>query len=492
MVRVYPWKSNYRYYEGFVSDAERLFAVQGAECPRVPFFSYVPQYSQMSRAQLEWYLWWRGNLRRGVLLDTDYSYVLLYVYELINLSDRIDPTKVRDMLCRVWIHYRDTFHQLDSYLPEWICDCCLLHGLTPPQLDTPAQLTAAMSHCTLKEFYVPARGADGNLRALLAFCSNYDYRKSKFCVGEHVALFDRSVLGVLREITERTGSDGKLFATVRMDDSKLQRDAYTGALCSYRIKRRIEVEYCSFSRSHELRYLITDVVKYTENKLRAALGIRSRLGIYALPTSIRELIDAYLDPLLPKRTRTSERGVEESAEYEKLYDLPRKAFSLHDAAEIERTSWDTTERLIEAFEEEGGAVSDAIVSEQTPEGTRASQEDGSSSDSDGLAPTVSPHDAFSVGEPTVAPLIDAASEDPTALREAFSSYRTLLCAVRDADFAAQSRVAAGSGKPLEVIVDEINELAADLTGDILLEESDCGFAVIEDYRPLLLTLTGDE
>ena len=46
-VRIYRWKSDYRYYESFVRDAVRLYAIKGVECPRVSFFSYVPQYSQM-------------------------------------------------------------------------------------------------------------------------------------------------------------------------------------------------------------------------------------------------------------------------------------------------------------------------------------------------------------------------------------------------------------------------------------------------------------
>ena len=67
-VRLYRWKSNYHYYEEFVRDAVRLYAAVGHECPPVAFFSYVPQYAQMSRPQLEWYLWWRTNVRRGVYL----------------------------------------------------------------------------------------------------------------------------------------------------------------------------------------------------------------------------------------------------------------------------------------------------------------------------------------------------------------------------------------------------------------------------------------
>ena len=349
-VRLYRPKSTYRYYEGFVRDATRLWKVKGESCTHTPFFSYVPQYVQMNRAQLEWYLWWRENFRQDRFLTTDYSYLLLHAYEIINLSDQIDPLQGQTALCKLWVHYRETFHQLDAYLPEWICDYSLIHRLPPPELLTGALLVAAMSHCALKEFYVPTAGEEGFVRALLIFCSNYDYHKSKFCTPENEKLFDRMILGVLRELTQKTDRDGKLLATVGMDHSRMVRDAYTGALCAYPLKKKIALEYHSFSCSHELRYLVTDAVKYTENKIRAALGVRSRLSIYALPTQIRTLIDVYLEPRLPKRESVHAKQEREAAEYEKLYDLPRTPLSAARAAEIERLSWDTTERLVEAFD----------------------------------------------------------------------------------------------------------------------------------------------
>jgi hypothetical protein len=36
------------------------------------------------------------------------------------------------------------------------------------------------------------------------------------------------------------------------------------------------------------------------------------------------------------------------------------------------------------------------------------------------------------------------------------------------------------------IVDSINEIAADVIGDVLIEDGDDGYAVIEDYREYLL------
>ena len=467
-VRIYPWKSHYRYYEGFLHDAEKLWSVQGAECPRVPFFSYVPQYSQMNRAQLEWYLWWRTGVRRGQFADTDYSYLLLYAYELINLSHKIDPTDIQRALCDLWLAYRNTFHQLDSYLPDWICDHSLIHRLTPPASCTGEHLSAVMAHCALKEFYVPSGGEDGYVRALLAFCSNYHYRKSKFCTGEHTALFDRVIMGAVKEVSAKMSVDGKLFAAAKMDDSRLLRDAYSGALCAYPIKRRIEVEFCSFSRSHELRFFITDVVKYTENRIRAYLGVRSRLTVYALSSEVRALLDSYLDGVLPRRSPTAKKA-EEPAEYEKLYDLPKHELSLSNAAEIERVSWDTTERLVEAFTEKESEKSHPA---EIPPQTEAT------------------HPTQSI------PVPPSVCNDPTVVESDFihtvAVYLPFLRAVSESDGVGQRSAAQALGLPAEVVADEINALAADHFGDILLEEGENGFAVIEDYREELeILLSGN-
>ncbi len=453
-VRLYRWKSNYRYYESFVRDAVRLLKVKGQECAHVPFFSYVPQYGQMSRAQLEWYLWWRENFQNGVCLDTDYSYVLLYAFELINLSGRLDAERSQSLLCRLWVHYRATYRQLDSYLPEWICDYSLIHRLPPPGSISGSLLSEVMSHCNLKEFYVPSGGEDGYLRALLAFCSNYDHHKSKFCTEERVEVFDRVVTEALRAVTRHLSRDGQLFSVAGMDDSKMVRDAYTGALCSYRAKRRIEVEFCSFSRSHELRYFITDVVKYTENKLRAAWGIRSRLSVYALSAPIRELLDATVERLMPKRVQTvTKTNTDTEATYEKLYELPRKELSLSDAAEIERLSWETTERLVEAFED----------SDETPKTVPASP-----------LPTPMP----CMSDETV-------TDDSDALKSAMRPYLVFLQAVYDGNSAGQITAARDANLPIEVLADEINGLAAEHMEDILLEENDGIYSVIEDYREIL-------
>ena len=51
---------------------------------------------------------------------------------------------------------------------------------------------------------------------------------------------------------------------------------------------------------------------------------------------------------------------------------------------------------------------------------------------------------------------------------------------------AQREFANAQGMMVDAIVDRINTVAGDMLGDILLEECDDGYAVIEDYLEILI------
>lgn len=451
-VEIFPLSPGKTYFAEFRRTALALSGRHGdPDAKPVPFFSYVPQYDQMTAAQLNWYLCLRDSIRQGLYPKTDCSYLLLLAYEIINLAQDYDTGCGQAILVCIWQNYRAEHPKLDRYLPEWICDYSLIHRLPPPELPHMERMEI-MQHCQLKEFYVSG-GADGYLRALLAFASNYDYRKSKFCTPETLPLFDRVIPAVLTAVMERLSPDGKLFALAHMDDSLKLRIAYEGALCASECSRKLNVSYCSFSRSHELRFLITDLVKYTENKLRARLGVRSRMSVYALPGEVREMIDAVCDPLLPKKDPAAHQKKTEPPAYEKLYDLPSLPLDPDRAAEIERTSWDTTERLVEAFNEQDD-IPDAV---ETP------------------APA--------------SPIPPAPPEKGQT--SPYARYRRFLTAVRNADNAGIRAAAQALGTLPDALADEVNELATEDFGDILLEDGGDGWRVLDDYRDLLNTILSD-
>ena len=113
------------------------------------------------------------------------------------------------------------------------------------------------------------------------------------------------------------------------------------------------------------------------------------------------------------------------------------AFSADNAEKIEMASWDTTKLLVETFEEEEKEI--AVVEEKT---------------------TVQDSDL------------------KTALGERFE----YLLAVLEGDKKKQREIT----QMPDAIVDEINEIAADILGDIIIEEDDDGgYRVIEEYREVI-------
>ena len=499
-VRVYGWQTGYHYFDSFVEDALRYDAMKPPRTAQMAgFFSYFPQYTQLSRRAEAWYLFWREYVRQGQYPDTDYAYILLYLFELINLpvEQTSQAVERRDAMAKVWVAYRKPYPQLDHYMCEWLCDYCLVHGLTAPvDLLAPA-LDAIISEARLKEFYLSAavrlpegEGADDTALAtagiLMRHCCQYDYRKSKFAGGEHKKLFDSTIPAAVAHVLPLLlGANGQKPVgkpAITMLDSTVTRDAFVGALCSYRNKRRIEVEYTSFSRSHELRFLMGDMVKHVENRLRSWIGVRSKLSVMSLPIPLRDALDAYLAPLEPPRSAipVKKKEVERPA-YEALYDLPRKEVSLLDAEAIEAQSWETTKILVEAFgdgQNENGAAPERIVE---PAPTAQIVEPAPAEKFAGAA---EPTKFAGAAEPTSPAEPAAPSPSPLA------PYAAFIKAALDGDPTALKTAAKTLGKMPDALAEEINGLTTDgEIGDMILEDDGMGgYTVIEDYRDAVLEM----
>lgn len=469
-VRIYRWQTEYTYYEAFCRHAAKLASFEGTPCEEVDFFSYMPQYTQMDRAQLSYYFWWRTNFKKGVVLPAAYSYLLLYLYELINLPD-LDPHVGQGQMLSLWLSYRGRYPKLDTLVREWICDYSLLHHLPPPKLPT-QQYGELLSGCRLREFFVPPRG-DALKSAVLLFCNNYDFTKSKFYRPDTKEHFHRVLGGAVDVALAYLHAEHGERLTDSNGISTLRRDAFQGAICSYRNKRRIEVDYTSFSHTHELRYIITDVLKYAENALRGVLGVKSRLTVYSVSVPLRARLDAYLAGALPPRRP---RGVGarpvEIPVYERQYDRPHVELSLSRAAEIEQESWQTTKRLVEAFGGEQHEESPQTVREKCQSEQKSTETVRETAEI--FSPR--PQPALQGGDKAKALL---SANDPW--EERLGALVEFLPLCQASDRAAQRDFALSHRMMLDAIADKINTVAGDILGDILLEEVDGAYVLIPDY-----------
>ncbi len=443
-VRIYDMPSQYRYYEEFYKTAKSLRERKVDSAEYYPFFSYVPQYDQLNEKQLDYYLYFRGKAEKGEFVRADLSYVLLYAYEIINLGEYIDTKRGQAMLYSLWVEYGKQYPKLHKQLIEWLCDYSLIHKLSPPK-DVDIHTVADVS--ALKEFFVTQSGNDYTDYAeiLLAFSSSYDYRKSKFAIGENKVLFDEHVIAALAACVKHLSS-GSILSGLGFCDSTLPRDAYAGALCCYNAKKKIEIDFCSFSRTNELRYIVGEIVKYSENKIRAHIGVKSRLSCYLLDNDLKAIIDAYFSRTLVRYNRP--RRNEKREEYEALYDLPKAPLSLSGAKLIEEQSWETTRKLVEAFECNENIEKTEIIE---PVDTAKEKTEKSNEESDSLS-------------------------------DALGELYGFALAVYTNDYEAQRREAQRLGKMPDSIVDSINERSFDFFGDILIEDNGEGLEIVEDYR----------
>lgn len=475
-VKVFAWPSQYRYYQDFCRDAAKYLSYEPtAETVQpVPYFSYVPQYSQLSREQKEYYFYWRREFRRNHVLPIEDSYLYLYLYEIINTAgEETPPEEGLRMLYRVYRAFAGENPRLARLLAEWICDYSLLFRLGVPPEERSEPYFHTLYHAVLKEFYMrsPTEGVEGYADLLLDFCTAYDYKKSHFYKDANRDYFDRYLPGALAACVRQFSSERRIFSETGLRDSHMVRSAFEQALCSYRVRCRIEVDYASFSRSHELRYIVSDILKYTENRLRGFLGIKSRLTVYSLSTEMRKCIDAYCDASFPRKPVLDRRPkpAEPVQAYERLYDLPPSPLSLSNAAEIEKSSWEITRRLTEAFSD-GESVE--IEAER---------------DAVDFALSAEPQETVEVPAASAPP--QDADDETDELSVLLGGDYPFACAAYRGDAAAQYAIAREKGEMPDLIADRINELCAEALGDILLEEDGGAYAVIEDYRNLFPVTT---
>lgn len=431
-VTIRRFADRFDFYGSFRKAALIYYDYRTEKCDFAPFYSYMPQYSQLTSEQKNYYFYWRDSLRHGKYLKSDYSYLYLYVYEILNLPDKIPPKEGLLLLTDLWREYRVSLPRIDAYLSLWVEDYCLVYDLSCPTEKIRPFISEAIAASGFKEFYLSgvAETGEAGVDSVLAYLSDYDWRRGKFSGGENSELYKTHMLSAMRRILSFMDLGDSYGGG---ESAILKRDAFAHSLCTHAVKCKLEIEYSPLGRSTEIRAIITGAVRYTENKLRALFGIKSRLAVKGLPQIYSGIIDRYFRELLIEAER--KRAVRELPEYERLYDAPSGELSFTGADEIELASWSITKRLVAEeedapFVEEGIALSEDITLPTETEETVAD-----------------------------APDYGLSKEDILAILDIMSG--------RKIDDSTAER---------------INEAFADGFGDVILQHDGEGYRIIEDYE----------
>ena len=428
-VRLYKRENKYSFYSSFREDALRYIEYPSQPAEPVPFFSYIPQYSQMTPSQLGFYFYFRDKANAGEFLPADISYFWLYIYEIINLPDVIEASLGVKRMCQAWGAFRSKNPKIDKYMTVWLADYCLVNGCPCPFEDIAPFLPAILEHAGFKEFYL-GHAVEMNaygVHTLLSLASSYDWMKSKFVLGlsgedkNHILYALVPVVKSIYNSVSVYGQEERIFT----------REAYSGSLCGHNIKCRIEAIYHSFSHSPKLTDAITVALKYAENQMRILHKQKSRLTVgESLSEEHKAMIDAYFAPLFGARDQRERKS--HAPAYERLYDAEEAEVSLTSALAIENASWENTRRLVEEEQTEEVAVP---IEEQ------------------------------------------AQSSEDTSQNDTSVAFLTMLLSqgTVPADFETVS------------LCESINDMFLEELGDIVIEIGEDGCTLIEDYREDIIT-----
>ena len=344
-VTIVRWIDKYDFYGNFRKAAILYYDYKTDKCDFAPYYSYMPQYSQLTIPQKQYYFYWRDMVRRGKFIKSDYSYLYLFVYEILNLPDKLPPKEGLDMLCKLWREYRNDLPKIDSSFAAWIQDYCLVHELHCPMDQISEFIFDVISASSFKEFYLSEIGiaGDAGTDAMIAYLSDYDFRKCKYRTPENKEAYTKYMLSAMSiVIFALMNREKPVYDSSRV--AVIERDAFPRSLCTHAVKCRLKIKYTPLSQDVKLRSIVTMAVRYTENKLRAHLGVKSRLAIKDLPEEYKCLIDGYFNSLTSEKSERIKK--ENIPEYEALYDAPKEALSISGADKIEQESWQTTARLV--------------------------------------------------------------------------------------------------------------------------------------------------
>ena len=444
-VTVKSWPVGHGFYEKFARDAILSHQKRGSRAPHVPFFSYIPQYSQLNAAQWAYYLYMKECARAGVCLaDADFSYVILYIYEIINLEGTVTPEEGGILLAAVWSLYRRIHPMLDKYMSEWMADYCLMYALPMPKVLLPIIAEIARGS-TVKEYYAEAalKNAPGEMgRLLRASLSDYDPMRSRYASKyENFASLTEEVFD--SAASEQSSDMSGVFSESYRRRMTVTRDAFCGSLCASSVKKKIVLELDTPFRSPDTRRAVTEMMKGAENIVRSRLGVKARLAAPALAGKSAAVI-----------ART-----EEERAYLSFYESPAEELSCDAAYRIESDSWRNTELL--TAEELAEADECDVVS---VEGALSGGDDEPCEKMEFLPQET--ENITSEGDSLSAVLGE-------------SLYTLLRTAADGGSFAAACR---NAGVFADDAARRINEFAMDIIGDVVLESDGTDYVFVEDYR----------
>lgn len=476
------------------------------------FSAYFPTYTLMSLPQRLAYLSWRTRWRRGERAPAPVSFAFVHLYELLNGApdpgDDPSPAELYGAIDSFWEDYRTIDLTLDRYVPQWLDDFVVYHGLPREWIrprTTPADPAAVRRVAAVAadlaagvELSKDPKRLEATFAAL-SQRSGHHLEKSAFWPG-HEEKLKRLAVEVFERLARMPDTSADLWLGARLArTSRLFRSAvfdFTAEpgdrdyalspmrrwLCRKGVWRLEE-----FFPARGVEPVVTLLMRLVEKRLREAEGWRRKIKV--------EDLEGRIDPVVVAVLADWARAERTAANPARRVDFSKLSGIRADAAE-------TQEKLIveEAEEDAGGAAAPVASTAPTAPAVPSVRKDDNAAKcfraaevDAGEAHTLE-KPATGSSAPSSAPAASGGSGSPTAPLPPVAAAEDASASNAGADLSPQERaflheLLAGrfdrtqipDGLAPEMAVDRLNEKLFDAFGDAVLEWDGAKAVVVEDY-----------
>lgn len=391
---------------------------------------YLPQ---LTAAEASSYFYWRAESRAGRYQKTSLFCVFMYIYELINGIGWTEPMNGQRQLIMIWKLYRSEFPELASYLIDWIVDFSFVHGVNLDIMDVVAGYPEYVSKFAINEALrqrlqeTPARIPSDILFQLCDDTADYDPS-----IREQIEFHLPRIIGWYSNQFHKEHGVSLSERFEPSEQESVQRIVFQHAMHAGS-ERTIEHYSVPYLDNKPLREWVSGIIRYAENKIRLASSMKARYRQTSLTPYMQQCIDQYFTAYQAQALR-KERNIQ-----------------INEATLL--SLQEDTEQVQQML-----SITDSAEPEEDP-----------------------PPMILTMPEEELLRTEGGESWGQVRQRLQPIHAQLLTLILQGASAAELVQVAAAHSTMLELLLDEINEIAMETLGDLLIDETD----IVEEYRELI-------
>ncbi|MDR2854837.1 MAG: TerB N-terminal domain-containing protein [Methanomicrobiales archaeon] len=338
-------------------DMQKYANYEGKPAAFAPFATYHPTYGEMDKKQQAWYFYWRSQVRQGNYLDTDLSYIFLFIYEILNGIGWKTPQEGYDQLFKILNEYKDKYNKLIHYVLNWSFDFARLHNI--PYIVPLESGFIPLKPSPMTDILVEQYAKDVPLKlpfTLINALCDYSLANSKFYKEGNQEMMQEAIPRVitLADAALRKKSQKGILEAYGPSHTEKQEHYLFRSAVYPQANQKTTLTVKPYSTNTTLREYINDLVRCGENTLRELQGSRGRLRGITLDDETLKLVESFLKKeygQTPSEQRESTKKPEITLDFENIDNLRKQSDAVRDALHVEETLVPVQEELLTEIQE---------------------------------------------------------------------------------------------------------------------------------------------